>query len=75
MQDEGKLDITSDPRPSRPAETKAQQPAKAQNSLRVFFKCCRVYAYVNIPEAVQQGRLSSWRFHCPRCGNLIEIPL
>ena len=85
------LDLTSEspapvPPPAQPAagrlsstSTVAAQPeasaARPLNAVKVLFRCCRVYAVVHVPEGVLNGQLSSWRFHCPRCGRLNEIPL
>ncbi len=74
------LDITSEPTPIQPTVEQSTRSAKKRasqqgTSARVYFKCCRVYAVVRIPNGVLNGELSSWRFHCPRCGELSEIPL
>ena len=70
---DGQLDLISEPPPlgNQAPAIRGASPVTA----RVVFRCCRVYAQVNIPPAVLDGRLSSWRFHCPRCGQLSEIPL
>ncbi|MEO8269867.1 MAG: hypothetical protein ABI557_09105 [Aureliella sp.] len=80
MNEDGQLDLTSEALPSSPVGSSSQahdvkRARSSEQSMRVFFHCCRVYAAVNVPLGVTNGRLSSWRFHCPRCGKLNEIPL
>lgn len=88
MENEGELDITSEPTlgPLLPVEKRAGQGGnrgergrtarKGQaHRLQVHFKCCNVYALLPIPEGVMNAQLSSWRFHCPRCAKLVEIPI
>ncbi|MCC7338980.1 MAG: hypothetical protein IT422_28120 [Pirellulaceae bacterium] len=80
MNEDGQLDLTSEALTSAAAGTPrqaqaAKPPRLPEQSMRVFFHCCRVYATVHVPLGVTNGRLSSWRFHCPRCGKLNEIPL
>ncbi|MCA9134593.1 MAG: hypothetical protein KDA45_15605 [Planctomycetales bacterium] len=78
----GDLDLTSEPyrEPQPPGGNQPSPAARARHAssggrASVLFSCCRVYAYVKIPPNVLSGQLSSWRFHCPRCGKLVEIPL
>lgn len=65
------LDISSEPTPPSASTRQAKPVAK---TTRVLFTCCRVYARVPVPAKVLTGELSAWRLHCPRCGQLIEIP-
>lgn len=80
MNEDSQLDLTSEPFPSSADESRAvhgqPKPINQRSpTMRIFFNCCRVYAVVHVPAGVLNGRLSSWRFHCPRCGNLVDIPL
>ncbi len=86
MSSEGELDLTSEALPStnnlphaaRPHSHGDAGPASrkpAKQSMQAYFYCCKVVAMVTVPQGVSDGRLSSWRFHCPRCGKLVEIPL
>lgn len=73
----GNFDVTSPGnlgRPKPPPEQRSPELRKRQ-VIRVLFNCCNVYAALPIPDRVAQEQLSSWRFHCPRCGGLIEIPI
>ncbi len=72
---EGQLDLTSDPATPPRSGDAPKSDKKARQEARAYFKCCRVYSVVTIPDGVLNGKLSSWRFHCPRCGRLSEIPL
>ncbi|GAB5402127.1 MAG: hypothetical protein Aurels2KO_03580 [Aureliella sp.] len=49
--------------------------ARRRKTIRVIFECCNVYGVVPIPPRVLSGELSSWRFHCPRCGRATEVPV
>ncbi len=74
---DGGLDLSSEPE-KPPASRHGEKAASYHRSggrARVYFNCCRVYSVVQIPAGVMNGKLSSWRFHCPRCGHLTEIPL
>jgi hypothetical protein len=81
LDSDGELDLTSEPASTRStSDPSLREPDRspdlfANKRLRVLFKCCRVYAPVQIPEGVRSGQFTSWRFHCPRCGQLVEIPL
>lgn len=57
--------------PQQGSRSDAKTPTRM---IRVLFRCCNVYSPVKIPERVLNGELSSWRFHCPRCAGLVEIP-
>lgn len=80
MNDDSQLDLTSEPfssaaNESHSARKETKPVSRPKPTMRIFFNCCRVYAVVYVPAGVLNGRLSSWRFHCPRCGNLVDIPL
>lgn len=81
MDHEGELDLTSEPVPQPAAPARGPKPARGaskrtyKGSMQMWFKCCRVYSNVHIPAAVHEGKSKTWRFHCPRCGRLVEIPL
>ncbi|HBE71989.1 MAG TPA: hypothetical protein DDW52_27940 [Planctomycetaceae bacterium] len=62
-------------RPAKPGRASPSGPAKGSApKVRVLFRCCNVYMPITIPQRVLNGELSSWRFHCPRCAGLVEIP-
>ncbi len=80
-----RLDITSDPAlPSdgsstSPGNGAAGQPAKskskARKTVRIWFGCCSVYARIPVPDRVMKSQTSTWRVHCVKCGQLVEIPV
>ena len=77
IDDDGELDISSDPSESRIVESshESQRRIQPKKSIRVYFGCCRTYAAIPMPEKVRNRQLSVWRVHCVRCGRLVEIPL
>jgi hypothetical protein len=56
-------------------QSSPQQPSRHQRQprVRLYFSCCKVFAYLTPPQHVLQGEADLWRAHCPRCGGLIEI--
>lgn len=77
IDDDGELDISSDPSESRIVDSSMESKHRSQSKkmLRVYFGCCRTYAAIPMPEKIRNRQLAVWRVHCVRCGRLVEIPL
>ncbi len=72
---DNRLDITSDVGASPEASRRPTSKNSRSGAVRVYFKCCRVYVHLQLPKRVLQAELPNWRVHCPRCAQLVEIPI
>jgi hypothetical protein len=75
------LDLTSEmPQVARLSSESNGHPSSRSDgsaqldSVRVLFRCCRVYWRFPIPDEILNGTRENWFVHCPRCASKVMLP-
>lgn len=70
------LDLVSEVDSSQLPQATNQQPlSRPAKQVRILFGCCNVYASIHLPDRIRGKVGETWRVHCVRCGQLVEIPI